>query len=148
MLQGYEFAVLIILIIIIIAIYLNQNSEYFDTYRNHDIGAYEVYQTSDPEDKITINQAALKAKYDWSDRDPLGQTVYDIMYDNTIANTAWNGDSEYAYRDIAEGVYSSKFSLLDGSNYFATYKEKDMYDSNPVQAVFGGETITLSQKQY
>lgn len=143
--MGIEIFLGICLVLIFLLIYNNQ--ENFDTYRNHDFGAYYVYKNSNA--KIngspikTVDQAALKAKYDWSQRDRLGNNVYDKMYDNSIQQKTW----DYGYKNIGMDAHDTKFSTL-GENQMATYKISDMLDPNSVYIKIRDQTITLAQKQY
>lgn len=149
-------AIILILLIYVIFIYPTiVTSENFDTYRNHDFGAYEVYKEEG--DHLTVPQAALKAKYDWAERDVAGYTVYDRMYDDVTRQKIWaseanKGDDEYGYRDVdltdLNGVYDTKFSILDGENQLSTYHLGDMYDPNIVFTEVNGQKIYLAQKQY
>lgn len=154
-----DFVILIAIVIILIYAYcIHSQSEHFDTYRNHDFGAYNVYKKTGvklPEipGKSQIDQAQLLARYTWSERDPLGYDVYDRMYDAVVRETLNNGDPSYGRRDTNPalenpGVYDTKFSLMDGTNYDSDYNKLDMWDPNLVQTNFHGQQIVLSQKQY
>lgn len=145
------------IVIVVLLIYATMRTEHFDTYRNHDFGAYEVYKSptgssfgNPPETIRTVDQAAQLARYTWSQKDPAGYDVYDRMYDAVVRGTLNNGDPGYSYRDISpgtDGVYDSKFSLMDG-NYFSGYNKFDMFDPMLVQTNFNGQQIVLSQKQF
>ena len=140
---------LLVLIILILIFLRLKTPEHFDTYYNHDYGAYDVYKNEDLPVK-TVNDAALKAKYQWSERDKMGDTVYEKMYDAAIMQKN-NTDYEYAYRDTDLGldnVYDSKFTVLNNENEYSNYNVKDMYDPNIVQTFMNNEAITLIQKQY
>lgn len=168
-----ETALVIVLLIILVA-YANvplftepSTSEGFDTYHNHDFGAYDVYNnpannnfgplgvntaigTNTPR---TVDDAALQARYEWSEKDPIGDTVYDKYYDSVVKEKNWGDDYEYGYRDLRGGsgldnVYDTKFSTLGFDNQLSNYNPQDMFDPNPVQFMFNGQRITLSQKQY
>lgn len=164
-LAGVLYILILILIVYFIVNHDKISAEHFDTYRNHDFGAYYVY--NDPNIDLlgnkkfnsctnkqddNVNKAALIAKYDWSEKDPLGYNVYDYMYNNVVKQKIWGVDGEYGYRDVdtsdLDNVYDNKFSLLNNSNQMAEYNLSDMYDPNYVTTEFNGQTIYLSQKQY
>lgn len=148
----------ICLVIFLIIIIFNYNKqEHFDIYRNHDFGAYDVYKNSniklDNKPIKSVDQAVILAKYNWNNRDALGNTVYDKMYDNIIQQKVWNiNDDEYGYKNIdkkdLDDIYDSKFSVLDKNNEMAHYKMSDMVDKDSIEIQINGQTITLAQKQY
>ena len=148
---------LLCLIIVIFLVLLlwsrHQNAtvtEKFDTYYNHDYGAYNVYKNEKLPIK-TVEDASLKAKYQWSERDPLGYTLYDKMFDAVVEEKNATTDSDYGYRDTESGldnVYDTKFSTLDGRNELNNYKISDMHDPNIIQNIINGQKISLAQAQY
>lgn len=132
---------ILIVIFIIYIFILYKKNENFDVYRNYDFGAQEVYNQPLP-------KSELRARYTWSEKDILGNNVYDKMFENIVRKKIYGLDNEYAYRDINTNVYDTKFSILDGNNQISQYKIDDMYDPNITQVEFNGQPITLSQKQY
>ena len=184
----YILIALIITIIFIITIYIfktisntisntisstsKNTQESFDTYRNHDIGAFTVYhQDNEKNEKNDSNRPSgnksgclnyqcpdlsfdpiLKAKYNWQNRDKAGYTVYDKMYNNEAQEKIWGNDNEYSYREFdtwnLDNVYDLKFTVLDNDNLLSTYNKHDMDDPKKVQIMYNGQIITLAQKQY
>lgn len=156
--QLYVFGLILILILSLIYLY-KSGTEKFDTYRNHDEGAYNVYNSDfiipkgnklETFGKKNVEDAALLSKYTWNVRDPEGNNVYDRYYE-ALTNEKNNSDPDYSYRDTdndLNSVYDTKFSTLTNNNELATYPINCMQDQNHVQTVFNGEVITLVQEQY
>jgi hypothetical protein len=159
----WPFAIVLVLCILIVVILpscprVGKNMEHFDTYYNHDIGAYDVY-ISDPKGSFTphsLQDANSYANYTWEERDPAGMTVYDKYYER-LTNEKNQGDYEYAYRDLnstgEENVYDSKFSLNDDENRFYMCGLNcllDMQDQSPATEYdyHSGETSVIVQKNY
>jgi hypothetical protein len=160
-------ALLLAFIIMCILLYIlfTTKTEGFDTYYNHDIGAYDVYnENTSPKWQTgfkpsNIEQANRYANYTWSERDPRGMTVYDQYYENYTLDMggANDNDREYAYRDIGaageDNVYDEKFSNRDGYNLFFTYSPRyiaDMVDKHPATAYdfHSDELAVIAQKNY
>ena|SRR5271170_5341232 len=145
--------VCLIVSLIILMIYFNNqsnNEEQFDTYRNHDYGAYDEYKSKD-NNCLTVDEAALKSKYIWSERDKAGYTVYDQYYNADTLQKSLTSDYEYGYRDVNpddDNVYDSKFSTLNNENELSRYKYQDMVDPNIIGTSFNGQNIYLAQKQH
>lgn len=149
------FAAIVILILVIIGIFMPRgcgSREHFDTYHNHDIGSYTVYK-SEGQNPQSVDQAAVQAKYTWSERDPSGMTVYDKMYENWATHQNYNPE-DYSYglrsvrdREGKDSYLDTKFEILDGENTDALYSYKDTYSKQPA-TVFNGQIISLSQKNY
>jgi hypothetical protein len=145
-------AICIVIIILLIALFwYNQNTEHFDTYYNHDFGAYNVYKNEEKK-PLSVDNASLEAKYQWGDRDVAGYTVYDKMYDAAVKEKNWTSDRDYGYRDVdtvdLDNVYDTKFSVLNNENELSNYNALDMYDPYVVQNVINGQKVSLAQKQY
>lgn len=157
--MDYLFVILILLILLVIYYYISSESENFDTYMNHDIGAYLVYKNEYGyvpkifgSKKINgLKDASLVAKYVWAKKDPLGENVYDRMYEGVVREQNMVSDDDYAYRDSdinLDNVYDTKFSILDNENELSRYRVSDMKDNDSINMYVNGQLITLSQKQY
>jgi hypothetical protein len=162
--------VIFVFILILYSSFVNyandtQKLEGFDTYRNHDIGAYDVYRENDSDVWQTgfkpsnIEQANRYANYTWSEKDPVGMTVYDKYYEDYTFEIggANERDQEYSYRDIGstgeDNVYDAKFSISDGGSLIFAYgpqQVKDMIDYDPAKAYdfHENEMSIISQKNY
>src|SRR6185437_4903312 len=134
---GYAFLIVLIILIIVIWLWRGEQ-ENFDTYRNHDFGAYYVYKNSNVK-PITVDQAALQAKYNWSVRDVLGNTVYDQMYDGVVQAKNWSIDRHDYDTQNLDNIYDSKFSIFNGESQLAEYKISDMLDKDSVRVIFNGQ---------
>jgi len=87
MIQFGHVAIIIFLVILILLIMAShpicdKPTENFDTYYNHDMGNHTVYQVNNP--KISVDESILKAKYNWSDKNPSGGNVMDTYYENVV----------------------------------------------------------------
>lgn len=157
----------VVVLILILFIYMGlpyikkAHGENFDTYYNHDIGAQEVYEKQNDNDfsselntkdlkKISLTDAGLKAKYDWSKKDLNGYNVYDKYYENV--ERANYGDS-FGLPGVTESDshgYDSKFNKAE----YANYRISDMESQTPIEVtandinVIGAEKIRLVQKEY
>lgn len=114
-----EVAVIIVLfIILMMALAKNPicpkefKTEQFDTYYNHDMGTHTVYQKGlfGAEPDISIEEADLKRKYDWSQRDPAGVNVYDDYYEALVHEKNSGFKREYDYQETSEEPYDEKFN--------------------------------------
>ena len=129
-------------------------TENFDTYMNHDVGAYLVYKNEygySPYEVNGFKDASLIAKYMWAYKDVLGENVYDRMYEGVTREKNMISDPDYAYREDSydlDNVYDTKFSIMNNDNELSRYSLTDMYDPNSIQTVVNDQLITLSQKQY
>jgi hypothetical protein len=159
--------VIVAFVVLLAALSTTPKAEHFDVYKNHYIGASDVYG-------LPLDQTELIAKYNWSARDATGQTVYDYYYDDylrEIGNTN-NNDPEYGYREVGSlgenNVYDLRFETLPrvrfdqngdripepvvGSdvNLLSTYRAADIADRAPVWTPEpnGQFLIGLSQKNY
>lgn len=157
-------AVLVVLVLLLWYAYQSAGTERFDQYRNHDMAVETLYsdmgQIGAPNPDAD-KELALVAKYRWKERDRLGLTLYDKVYEaqadresGTLINSdgaALGFDDQYVRRDVnpsADNVYDARFSTLDGDNFFSTYQITPMLDHNPAFAVMNGELVTMAQKNY
>lgn len=133
---GMALATVIAIVAVILLLYfMLSNRESFDTYHNHDFGAYEVYKREQPDviprDEPGYKQveaAARYALYTRREKDPKGLTVYDKYYEQLIKDKYNSG--------FANDLYPSASVLTS------------MMDNDPITTVVNGEVITLSQKNY
>lgn len=129
---------------------LSRRKERFDTYKNHDVGVYEVLrdQAVKPKD---VAEAGQWSKYNWRDKDPTGITVYDRVYEEWAKKQNYAPeDDDYARRVLDESgnkdaYLDNRFEVLGGENALATYSYADMAGRQP-GTVFNGEVLTLAQK--
>lgn len=134
------------------------STEHFDTYYNHDLGAQEIFERTTCE-PWTTRDARLVSKYNWSERDKAGLTVFDKYYElyNFEVGAAKNADHEYAYRDIGslgeENVYDTRFvntQLDPREDRISTFDWRDTCDRNPAKVYdwHSQEVDALAQKNY
>lgn len=155
-------ALVVILMLLIFALFapkdcwpLKSNKEHFDTYMNHDIGAYEIYERDGYAGKKpkNVSEAGLWSKYSWRDKDRLGANVFDKMYEEWAQKQNYAPeDSEYAQRSVdsageKDAYLDMKFGNAGGDNLLAIYSYQDMQSLQP-GTVFNGQVITLAQKNY
>ena len=156
----YVHVAFIILIVMLLLFYFTQNplcdlgldgnvagdeAEHFDTYHNHDMGSHSVYEEY-PElfgQSITVDDARIKSKYEWSKRDASGMNVYDVMYEGEAQerNLSHQLDPEQQ-KPNTEEIYDLKFSTVEGGS---GYNLDDMQDNMLWQQV-GPFAVHLAQK--
>lgn len=155
-----EIIIILIIILILYLIFIHNKyttvkTENYDVYRNHDMGSYDVYksgflnQYKEIKDAVKdgVKETALIAKYDWNQKDVLGNTVYDRYYEAFLREKESEEFTERAADYDLDNIYDTKFSLLDNETELSTYSKNEMVDT-PVETTFNGEKIYLSQKQY
>jgi len=158
--------VIVILLLVLYTVGISKSkAENFDTYYNHDIGAFDVYNQNKSDSwqagfkPSNLEQANRYANYTWSERDPAGMTVYDKYYEDYTFEIggANDQDKEYVEREIntkdEDNVYDSKFSIRDGGSLYYTYgpqQIRDMTDTSPAMAYdwHSDELSTIVQKNY
>ena len=147
----------VIVILLILIIYQlqngkrkNSNVESFDTYFNHDMGVWDL----NPKLFMSPSDAGLWAKYNWSERESNGLTVYDRVYDMNVSQQAYIPEDEgYGERMLDHpGSKDAYFdmramNLNPEYNTLAVYSTKDMKSQDPA-IVYNGIPVTLSQKNY
>jgi hypothetical protein len=128
----FALVVLVLLLLVWVTGGMASARERFDTGYNHDLGAMRDYYGPDIPLSPTAAQAASeRARYTGAERDPLGLTVYDRVYEQTLSD-------EHAEQNLA------------AAGGFAAFRASDiagMYSPQPATVV-NGQTITLSQKTF
>ena len=99
-------------------------SEPFDTYYNHDMGAHTVHQNGrfGGNANISIEDSDLKARYDWSHRDPEGVNIFDDVYEALVYDKNAGFQREYDYQETTEEPYDEKFNNVPNSRGYDTDK--------------------------
>lgn len=161
-----NYLIAIVLLVFILVVYVcwrnqNQQSEHFDTYWNHTIGAQEIYKDSKSsmqrDASKRLDDTELLARYTWAQRSPDGQQLYDRVYESDLQQngTEVYADPTYFARDLEGDYLSLKFQTMNtsagddqGPSAFAVYDKKDMLDNNPMFTVYNGEYIHLNQKSF
>jgi len=118
--------------------FLNSKPEHFGSHQVDDFLNYKTGRTKDNIDLIR--------KYSWSEKNNLGENIYDKFYQDVTHNRIYGSDHEYAYREIGtfatDGVYDTKFSTLSDnelSNF--TIPEQKIGTS----ITYHGNKVNLSQ---
>ena len=148
---------LVIVIVVVLLMYLAKNpvcsignpTEEFDTYYNTDMGAHAVYESGQfgGDENITVDEAALKAKYEWNTRDRNGDKVYDVFYRRVNREKNKTYDDEHHSMNASE-PYDTAFSTSTADK---GYKIDDIYEESVSsnfkgQSIYGAPEVYLSQK--
>ena len=159
-------AIILVAVLVLLYVLYMRKAESFDVYGNHAEGADYVYELSGiPATgeivNMPVSDAELLARYTWSERDPMGLTVYDHMYEDYTNvfkyadERPFTAPDNYAYRDVDRsdgnaGVYDSKFSVSEGSRKsgYDAFDIAGMVDTDPLYMQFHGQNIVMSQKNY
>lgn len=144
--------VLFIVLMMVLTVYPNicgsEESEAFDVYFNHDMGAYDVYKREqDP--NISVSDAILEAKYAWRDQDKRGENYIDKFYEDTVMDKNAGYEPSFVDSGAQDLEYDTKFALADqdfNMQYAApNLLEKDLYHKG-MYAKNQRFTVGLSQK--
>lgn len=144
-------AIIIVLFIILLMMLSKTplcSAEHFDSYYNHDMGAHTVYQNQPgANQKITIDESALRSQYRWSDKTPGGYNVYDKYYEAIVneKNADYNPNIDYSER--SEEPYDAKFnSVPAGQGYEISDMAQNMLHREFHHSGLPGFGVDLAQK--
>lgn len=120
--NSFVIVCLIILIYLLYIIIEKSDSEFFDTYRNHNEFANSYYKNNNPKifkGDLNSEKTDLYAQYMWNDVDKNGMKLYDHYYEDLNNCNYANVNGLYEYEkgvrdDPYTYVYGQKISLNQG----------------------------------